>query len=242
MAWIAPGIDWLGLRTREDLMGAIRALVKSNPVVQGSVHRPTAYRDQTTLYQAVNAVAEGELAKALRDRQPYARSQEIQRQLMSEITRKLIREHRSYQLTQYGSQPATCKIYRAQVWWPASFYIVRGVSIFDSRSAQTDFYETDIAGKRHPAIVTAITKSGLYWMVPCSHSGGGGTVKVILRAGDQGYAKCGFTFLASWTMLCGDPHAPDWEGRRVTAGELVDILRKIREVVRSRRQPSEPST
>lgn len=234
MAWIPPAIDWLDLRTNQDLKGALEALVNSNLVVRGSVHRPTGYRNQMALYQALNAFAQRELANIVSNFDAYAGSQDVQKHLMAQITKKLIREHYVYQLTQCGPQPASCKIYRAQVWRPASYYIVKGNTVFDWESAQTDFYEQDVAGRRHPAIVTAVSQFGVYWLVPCSHSRGGGSVKIMLGSGDEGYAVCRFSFRASWFMLCGDPNAIDRHGLRVTDQDFAGIQLKLRGLLRQR--------
>jgi len=238
MPWRPPAIDWLSLRTVQDYEDAISTLLSSNPVVNGSLARPMGYQGPAALYQAMKVVTEKglpEILSVLGDE--YADSQRIQEALMDKITKRLVLKHYLYQLTQCGPQPADCKIHAAQVWRPASFYVVRGGKIFDWErgSPQQDFYDDGITtGRRHPAIVTAVIKVGLYWMVPCSHSKASSTVavKVRLKPDDEGYAICRLSFKASWLMLCGDAGAIERGELRVTNTDFAAIRKKISELLR----------
>lgn len=239
MPWRPSAIDWLSLKTAQDYMDAINALLRSNPVVSGSLTRPTGYQDPTALHREMHAVTQKELTKILKNIDAYTDSQQIQETLMNRVTEWLIFEHYLYQLTRCGPQPAKCEIYEVQVWRPASFYVVKENEIFDWKwgSPQRDFYEVMSAGWRHPAIVVGVNKIGLHWMVPCSHSLGQDAVEIRLKSGDRSYAKCNFLFKASWIMLCGDLDATDREGLKVTNDDFTKIRNQILNLLEQRRLP-----
>lgn len=223
MPWKPESIDWLGLATAQSTTAAVSQFLSSNPVLNGQVTRPTVYRDLRALFKSAAEVALREFTGMLTNPAPTT-SQIVHQVLIDQVTKYLMRAHYLFKLSR--PKPPSCRVATGQLWFPASYYVLRGETVFDWKHErpQNDFYESG-RGKRHPAVVTEMRTDGLFWVVPLSRSpsGGSSSIAVELRAGTQSYAKCSFPFVASWAMLEGDKDAINREGLRMKTTDFERV-------------------
>jgi hypothetical protein len=233
MVWKPDVIDWLALKTPHDYEKAITELLGSNPVLNGSPIRPTGDRDLRALYKDASRVVLAELMRILINIDAYEKSEHVQHVLIDSITKHLIFKHYAFMLTNCRPKPTYCPIFEAQVWFPASYYLIKGNTVFDWEhgNPQREFYGSKV--NRHPAIVAAVRGDGLYLMVPVTHSMRG-SVPVSLdpqkKTSRNSGAKYSFGFRASWVMLHGDTTAANAQGLRVTGSDFAAIQGKLNDL------------
>jgi hypothetical protein len=230
MMWAPQKIDWLALGDEQEFERAIEELLSSNPVVSGTLTRPTGHKGLRELYSEVSFVAQRELEKALLNPGAYHSSGLVQTAVVDGVNKHLIISHYLFLLFRCRPKPAYCPISSGQVWFPASYLIIKGREVFDWKTGTPlrAFYDpvTTLKGRR-PSITLSADKDGLYTMVPVSHVGGSTSVKVDLGRG-RVYACCFFVYRASWVMLLGDRGASNFAGLRLGHSEFDGVLKVAR--------------
>jgi hypothetical protein len=245
MIWEPDEIDWLALNSTE-CESALSDLFNSNPVINGSLSRPTLHAGGRALYNSAYRNAITELRRAFANPDAYPTSQPVHHVILDGITKLMIVLHYQFMLRSCRPKPSFCPISESQIWFPASYFVVRAnwellnttnnaplpddaarrTTIFDWKRGkpQREFYDESIA--RHPVVVTCARTDGLYWIVPLTHSPGGVRVDTASRDKTQQYAKESFPVLVSWAMLHGDRRAFNSEGLRVRTSEFSIIRDK----------------
>ncbi len=236
MTWNPDPIDWLAL-SEPDYANAIAELLSDNRVLNGMRVRPTGHPNWRALYRDATLVAQSEIQLALDNAgsgRAYQTSQDVQHAIMNGVTKYLMSEHYIFELLQ--PRPGRCQILEGQVWFPASYYVVRRfvgqrfyrrLTFFgwEDGIPQGDFYGDDDWGSRHPAIVIDERSDGAYWMIPLSHSRKGPEVDIGGRRAPC-FARYNFPFLASWAMLERDKHAHNVRGFRIRTDDFVWIRQR----------------
>jgi hypothetical protein len=243
MIWKPDEIDWLVLNSSE-CEYAVSDLLNSHPVIHGSLSRPTLHRGGRALYNSAYRNTVTELRRAFANADAYFTSQLVHQVIVDGITKLMIVLHYQFMLRNCRPKPQFCPIGESQIWFPASYFVVRAnwellntngplpddasrrTTIFDwkRRKPQREFYDESIA--RHPVVVTSVRTDGLYWIVPLTHSPGGVRVDTASRDKTQQYAKESFPVLVSWAMLHGDRRAFNNEGLRIRTNEFSMIRDK----------------
>lgn len=137
--------------------------------------------------------------------------------ILDGVTKLMIVLHYQFMLRACRPKPQFCPISEGQIWFPASYFVVRAnwellnttknaplpddagrrTTIFDWKrgNPQREFYDETIA--RHPVVVSSVRTDSLYWIVPLTHSPGGVKVDIGSKDKTQQYAKESFPF-PSW--------------------------------------------
>jgi len=235
LAWNPHLIDWLALTVPDDYAQALTDLFSSNPVLNASRTRPTLHTDLSALYRSAMRVAQEELQFALDNAGrggAFQTSKAIQDAVINGVTKYLMSEHYNFEITQ--PRPQRCRIVEGQIWYPASYYVVRrfvGKRFYrhltflgwEDDIPQRDFYGDANPGTRHPAVIVSERADGAYWMIPISHSRKGFPVDLGDRAPRQRFAQHNFPFVASWAMLERDNYAHNVRRLRIRTNDLISI-------------------
>lgn len=229
MTWKADEIDWLSLENEKEFERAITELLSSNPVLNGRVSRPTSHANLRELTRDVGLVVQRELGRGLRNPHAYESSYLLQQVIVDSVNKYLIIRHYTFMLLQCRPKPPYCPISPGQVWFPASYFIVKGRDVFDwkYRNPTHAFYDSSEVKGRRPVITLRADNDNLYTMVPCSHSKSGTSVRIDLGDGNT-FVSCYFVFRASWVMLYGDRNAANHKGLRVKSSdfEILQLMIK----------------
>jgi hypothetical protein len=232
MTWRPREIDWLALSDEKEFARAIADLLSSNPVLSGAINRPTGHRNLNELYRDVSLVAQGEMESVLLNPKTYYSSSLVQMSVVDGVNKYLVIRHYLFRLLHCRPKPPHCPIFAGQVWFLASYLIVKGKEVFDWKSGAPlwAFYNdlTTFKGRR-PSITLSEDNDGLYSMVPCSHSPGGKSVKVDLDNSNS-YACCYFVFRASWVMLYGDKGAANNRRMSLRSSDFNQIKLMTRQI------------
>jgi hypothetical protein len=226
MTWQPDLIDWLGLRSLLDYRGAIAEFLNSNPVLNGTLTRPTTHPNLAGLFEACSSETQRVLELALNNYRERT-SRQIQEKMVNDVTKYLILQHYQFKRDFGRPRPARCSIAEGQVWFPASYYLIRKNTVFDWErgNPQRDFYQSFGVGSRHPTIVVSERRDGRYVLVPLTHSSG--DLQIDFGNGRCRFAKHSFPCVASWNMLEGDGAARASGNWRITSADMARLKKKI---------------
>jgi hypothetical protein len=240
LGWKTDDVDWLNLDERYSEI-ALANLLNSNPVVNGQVQRATKYERIGTLkrnlqFAALNILVPTKI-KYVRGVLPSSyRSQDIQRQMMDEISRSLILWHHDLVLHDPGPRPESLRVEEGQVWYLPSYHITRGTDVFDwhkktregksDRRSEREFYSQDILKGRRPSIIVSLRPDNTILMVPCSHNWNDDSV-LIEELGSN--AVCHYEFRASWKMFPERDSPSAALCHKLGESELIEVKDQVNE-------------
>lgn len=237
MTWNPDRIDWLALNKGEYTQ-ALAELLSSNPALNRTLIRPTLHGDLGALYRSAASVAQEELKFALDNagyNKAFQSSGEVQEALVNGVTKYLMSEHYNFALRL--PKPVPSRIFEMQIWFPATYYVVRrclGKRFYryltflgwEDGIPQRDFYGGEVQGSRHPAVVIQERTDGTFWMIPLSHSPRGALIDLGDNAKRRRFAQYNFPFVVSGAMLERDSNAHNVKRVRIRTADFSTIKQK----------------